>query len=108
MSRSGVPMHDKFKLARAQQQFSRLMGLCEQRSKELRENPEPYLAMASAEISRHRHLLNEVRAALLGSDEFLQDPGFVDRFESPTSILLRRQQKALALLEAADRETVKP
>ena len=89
-------MHEKFKLAQSRRQFARLWDLAEEQQRALAEDPKPFLDRAYKEVSRHRRLLDDLRAILSGMDEIRQPPS--GRMETIESILDRRQRKALKLL----------
>lgn len=91
-------MHDKFKLAQSRRQFADLFSLAQDQEKALAEDPRPFLDRAYREVVRHRKLLADVRAALMGIE--ISERSSV-QFETTESRILRRQRKALDLLRNA-------
>lgn len=92
-------MHEKFQLAQSRRQFARLLNLCEEQERQLTEDPRPFLDHAYKEISKTRRALDDVKAALYGTDEMVRwDPSIMPRFESPEAKLHRRIEKAKAVI----------
>lgn len=98
-------MDERFKLARSQAQFSRLLGLCEQQRKELESNPGPYIDRAYAEVCKTRQLLSDLRWILSGGPEMFEPPDTHRpiRFES---VLIDRHRKAMELIRAYEKAQV--
>lgn len=92
-------MHEKFELVRSQRQFARLLKLSQEQEKALAENPKPFLDKAYAELSRHRRLLDDIKAAASGVDEMLTPPPpGPPPYEPIERMFMRRLQRIQKLL----------
>lgn len=90
-------IHPKIALARAQQQFSRLMGLSEKQHQALKNDPLPYLQAAGTELSSQRKRIMRAIDTLTGADR-ITEPHDLSKPCSIESVLQERITSALAIL----------